>query len=32
LARLGWRPFMLLLVETVWMAALVLAIIEFRAA
>lgn len=31
LARLGWRPFMLLLVETVWMAALVLAIIEFRA-
>jgi Predicted membrane protein len=32
LARLGWRPFMLLLVETVWMAALVLAIIEFRTA
>jgi uncharacterized integral membrane protein (TIGR00698 family) len=30
LARAGWRPFMLLLVETVWMAALVLAAILLR--
>lgn len=30
LARAGWRPFMLLLVETVWMAAFVLAVILLR--
>ncbi len=30
LARAGWRPFMLLLVETLWMAAFVLAAILLR--
>ncbi|MNZ66684.1 hypothetical protein D3C78_849150 [compost metagenome] len=30
LARAGWRPFVLLLVETLWMAAFVLLAIEFR--
>ncbi|MEO6321423.1 MAG: putative sulfate exporter family transporter [Polaromonas sp.] len=31
LARAGWRPFALLLIETVWMAAFVLAVILLRA-
>lgn len=30
LANAGWRPFLLLLVETLWMAAFVLAAIELR--
>ena len=30
LARAGWRPFVLLLVETLWMAGLVLAAILLR--
>jgi uncharacterized membrane protein YadS len=30
LADAGWRPFMLLLIETVWMAAFVLVAIEIR--
>ncbi len=29
LARAGWRPFVLILVATLWMAALVLAAIAF---
>jgi len=30
LSKAGWRPFTLLLVETLWMAAFVLAAIYFR--
>ena len=30
LARAGWRPFALLLIETVWMAAFVLVVILMR--
>ena len=30
LANAGWRPFLLLLVETLWMAAFVLVAIELR--
>jgi uncharacterized membrane protein YadS len=32
LARAGWRPFVLLLVETVWMAGFVLGAIWWRPA
>jgi uncharacterized membrane protein YadS len=30
LARAGWKPFVLLLVETIWMAAFVLVLIMWR--